>query len=54
VKILLTIAYLSAQGVPQINVYERDDWAACNAEAKVWFDKLRVGSGRAWCKKIAV
>lgn len=52
-KILLVTAYLSMLGVPQIAVYERADMAACKKEATTWFNQLKAGSGRAWCKEVA-
>ena len=53
-KIILVLAYVSMYGVSSIETYERTDMQECRKEAKSWYDQVRVGSGRAWCDKVAI
>lgn len=51
-KIILIVAYISYHGVPSIDIYERDDMKQCRQEAKFIYEKIRAGSGRAWCHRV--
>lgn len=51
-KVLLVIAYLSASGVPRIEIHDRPDMTTCRAEATAIFNRIKSGSGRIWCQKI--
>ena len=51
-KILLIVAYVSYHGVPQIDLYERDDLQQCRQEAQFIFNQVKAGSARAWCHRV--
>ena len=51
-KILLIVASVTMFGKPYIDTAERDDWKACNAEAKAKMQSIKVSSARVWCAKV--
>ena len=51
-KIVLVIAYLSMFGDVRIERHDRTDWNECRKEATAYFNKVRVGTARAWCAKV--
>ena len=51
-KIILIIAYVSAVGLPKIEVIERAGYNECRREATAIFNQVKSGTVRAWCVKI--
>lgn len=50
--VVLVHAYVSASGVPQIKMYQRQDMKQCRTEATQAFNKVKAGSARVWCVKL--
>lgn len=51
-KILLTIAYLSAFGEASINTNEMTSMQECNQKAIEVHRNVRAGTARVWCTQI--
>ena len=51
-KTVLVVAYLSMFGEPSMTVTEMLTMKQCNEQAKIVFNKVRVGKTRAWCQRI--
>lgn len=50
--VVLVHAYVSASGVPQITLYQRQDMKQCRTEATQAFNRVKAGSARVWCVKL--
>lgn len=52
-KIILVVAYLSYSGIPSMKLYERPNISQCRDEATAIYNKVKAGTVRAWCVKLA-